>query len=41
MGADGVDAEEGVGFLVDEEFEHADFVVEELAAGDFFVLGDA
>lgn len=41
VGADGVDTEEGVGVLVDEEFEHADFVVEELAAGDFFVLGDA
>ncbi len=40
-GADDVDAEELAGLLVDEHFEHADGVAEELAAGNFAVLGDA
>ncbi len=41
VGAYGVDAQDGVAFLVDEEFEHADFIAQELAAGDFFVASYA
>ena len=40
-GADGVHAEDRVIVLVDQELEHAVVVAEQLAAGEFAVLGDA